>query len=513
MPTENAANTLSTLISSVRSYAAQDASPSPLNSPQGLTDVSDGAVDVGETSFEATAVAGEPEAPPLQQPKIEGEKQAFTDEPHGQTPSFHAGEQTTTEQRQPSPSALQLQYQEEAALQVQLQKEITAQDAELLCVPTGAVLQPAATGHDQMGQTVPVPVPVLAQPAYQQPTAVAEPESTPEESELEFVPVIQLATPQTPNVQTTPKARNARPLSATRPTTLPAAYNPGRGRSPQRPPPPPPTAYEYDFYGRRSRVPTPPAQRDRDDRDSSAFMGFESDGGGDGDDELDGQCSWGGGSLRERGRSRGACFKRTMMGESGEDVGERVAESMGRMVESMGRMAERVERMGPFDPSQGCVPIISLISSSSSSSSSSSPTPTPPPPRNPRKRPPPSPSSTPTHSQSSTPSSSSTTSTSSEASTSSLKITHAHKRRCPPEVLRTGPWNSTERMLLVESMQGGVDFERLGDMMGRDPGDVFERFSDVVAAGLYMGVEGVGVGVGVGRRDWGVQTEGEGAGI
>lgn len=56
-------------------------------------------------------------------------------------------------------------------------------------------------------------------------------------------------------------------------------------------------------------------------------------------------------------------------------------------------------------------------------------------------------------------------------------------------------------------MQGGVDFERLGDMMGRGAGDVFEKFSDVVAAGLYMGVEGVEAGVR--GRDWGVQTEEE----
>lgn len=40
-------------------------------------------------------------------------------------------------------------------------------------------------------------------------------------------------------------------------------------------------------------------------------------------------------------------------------------------------------------------------------------------------------------------------------------------------------------MRLVEALQRGIDFIALAQKMCRDIDDVFEKFSDVVAAGLY----------------------------
>lgn len=41
-------------------------------------------------------------------------------------------------------------------------------------------------------------------------------------------------------------------------------------------------------------------------------------------------------------------------------------------------------------------------------------------------------------------------------------------------------------MLFVGSLQRDIDFIALGQEMRRDVDDVFEKFSDVLAAGLYQ---------------------------
>lgn len=62
---------------------------------------------------------------------------------------------------------------------------------------------------------------------------------------------------------------------------------------------------------------------------------------------------------------------------------------------------------------------------------------------------------------------------------------HTSKRHRRHNAFKTGSWSYKDRMLFVGSLQRDIDFIALGQEMRRDVDDVFEKFSDVLAAGLY----------------------------
>lgn len=85
----------------------------------------------------------------------------------------------------------------------------------------------------------------------------------------------------------------------------------------------------------------------------------------------------------------------------------------------------------------------------------------------------------------------------------SRKRTPQHGSFPPPKRRReskTGPWSYRDRMRFVGALQRGTDLIALARSMHRDVDDVFEKFSDVVAAGLYQ----------CGMRDQATQTDAEG---